>query len=70
MSARKRPHRIALDVDTDLHDWISQQRFQDHLSTSDRVRALLTLSREDPELNARVVKRAGELAEAWANQQK
>lgn len=65
----KHSHRINLNIDPDLYKWVTKQRFVDHMTTSDRIRALLELCREDPGLNERVAAKASELAEARAETQ-
>lgn len=60
---RSRPHRINVDLDADTYKWLAVARRDDRLTTSDRVRALIALSRQDPELRARVVEMATQLEE-------
>lgn len=53
--------RLTVDVDQELFEWVALQRAQDRIKTTKRLRALLALSREDNELQARVVRKAAEL---------
>lgn len=68
MPLRTRPNRITVDLDDDIYHWLTQARFTDRLTTSDRVRALLELNREDPELTARVLEKSAQLARERADQ--
>ena len=63
-TTRSRPHRLNIDVDDDLFEWLGTARREDRLTTSERVRALLELAREDPALRDLVVAKANALAEA------
>lgn len=63
---RTRPRRLTVDVSTDLYRWLGEARLKDRLTTADRIRALLELCREDEGLSARVVEKAGELAQQEA----
>lgn len=58
---RTRPQRINVDVDLGLYTWLSEIRRQDRLATTTRIRALLELAREDPELRKRVLEKARQL---------
>lgn len=64
MARRTRPHRITVDLSTEAFDWLNAQRAIDHISTSDRIRALISLARDDADLQARVDRRDHELAHA------
>ena len=61
--ARTRPQRINVDVDTEVFAWLSEIRKEDRIATTVRIRALLELAREDPQLRERVIKKARELDE-------
>lgn len=61
--------RVNLEVSLDLHAWLARARLTDRVSTSDRIRALLELAREDPQLGDRVIAKASQLAEKRAEQQ-
>lgn len=61
--------RINVDVDLDLHAWLGEERRRDRLATTERLRALLELVREDPELKRRVLEKAAQLDEEDAAQQ-
>lgn len=58
--------RINFMTTEDQHKWLTQARFQDHLSTSLRIRSLIELVREDPELAQRVLLKASELEQERA----
>ncbi len=64
MARRTRPHRITVDLNAEAFDWLNAQRAIDHINTSDRIRALISLAREDAELMKRVDERERELAHA------
>lgn len=59
----KPKRRINVDVDLDLHAWLAEERRRDRLATTGRLRALLELAREDPELKRRVLEKAAQLDE-------
>ena len=54
--------RITLDVDRSAHQSLSAARFTDGVTIADRLRALISLWEEDPELAARTTTRAREIA--------
>lgn len=64
MARRTRPHRITVDLNAETFAWLNAQRGVDHISTSNRIRALISLAREDEDLRARVDQRDMELAHA------
>ena len=53
--------RVNVDLDLETHAWLAQMRRRDRLKTTERLRALLALAREDPDLNRRVLEKAAEL---------
>lgn len=55
--------RINADIDPAVHAWLTEQRRRDRIRTTERLRALLALCMEDPELNRRVLAKAAELDE-------
>jgi putative ribosome biogenesis GTPase RsgA len=59
----KTHHRLNIDVEIGLHQQLKRANARDRISMADRVRQLLILSLEDPELNERVVARAAADAE-------
>lgn len=63
MSAgRTRPHRVTVDFDEVLYEGMVRARLDDHLTNSDRIRALVALALEDSDLSTRVVQKASQLA--------
>ena len=63
---RTRRHRITIDFDDDMYEAMTKARFRDRVTNSDRLRALLALSLEDPELAGRMVAKVSEMAEEKA----
>ncbi len=61
MPARSRPRRINVDLSDEQFARLNEARRQDHLTTADRVRALLDLSFDDPTLAKRVATRVSEM---------
>lgn len=59
---RARPHRLTIDIESELYSWMQSQRALDRLSMTDRVRALIELAQEDDSLNARVSEKATQMA--------
>ncbi len=55
------PRRITLDLTVDDHHALPGARYADRVSMADRLRALISLWREDPALAEAVITRAQEL---------
>lgn len=53
--------RVNVDLDLETHTWLAEMRRRDRLKTTERLRALLAIAREDPDLNRRVLEKAAEL---------
>ena len=53
--------RITLDVDRSAHQALTAARFTDGVTIADRLRALISLWEEDPELATRATARAREI---------
>ena len=60
------PKRITLDLAVDDHQALQGARYADRVPMADRLRALISLWREDPALAAAVSTRAQELLQAGA----
>lgn len=55
------PKRLTLDLSQDDHDALMGARYADRVPMADRIRALVSLWREDPQLAEAVSLRAQEL---------
>ena len=60
------PKRVTLDLAVDDHQALQGARYADRVPMADRLRALISLWREDPALAAAVSTRAQELLQAGA----
>lgn len=60
------PKRITLDLTVDDHNALLGARYADRVPMADRLRALVSLWREDPALAEAVSRRAQELLESLA----
>ena len=60
------PKRVTLDLAVDDHQALQGARYADRVPMADRLRALISLWREDPALAAAVSTRAQELLQASA----
>lgn len=58
----QKTRRITLDVAESDHTWLTTTRFQDGVTISDRLRALVWLAQSDETVADRVVQRAREIA--------
>ena len=54
--------RLPLELDPAVHEYLMDAKAGDGISAADRVRALLSLLREDPELAQRTHDRARQMA--------
>lgn len=57
------PRRVTLDLSQDDHDALLGARYADRIPMNDRLRALVSIWREDPSLAQAVSVRAQELVE-------
>lgn len=63
MSPARKTRRVNFEADIEMHNALKQAGYRDHLSISDRMRALTAIWYEDAELQQRVLAKASELAE-------
>ena len=60
-SSQRYPKRLTLDLSQDDHDALMGARYADRVPMADRIRALVSLWREDPDLAQAVSTRAQQL---------